>query len=84
MIKIFFVKSILISFLFSQSIEISGIVFDNHFKTPLEGVNVFSNKVGTVTNENGKFILLVDSKSEIIFSFIHPKSPPLDAVLEML
>jgi iron complex outermembrane receptor protein len=70
MIKIFFVKCILISFLFSQSIEISGIVFDNHFKTPLEGVNVFSNKVGTVTNENGKFILLVDSKSEIIFSFI--------------
>ena len=68
--KILFLIVFLTSLLFSQSIEISGVVFDNQSKKPLEGVNVFSNEVGSITNKNGKFILLVDDGSEITFSFI--------------
>ena len=68
--KVLFLIVFLTSLLFSQSIEISGVVFDNQSKKSLEGVNVFSNEVGSITNKNGKFILLVDDGSEITFSFI--------------
>jgi len=67
---IFFLTATLISTLFSQLTEVSGVVFDNKSKIPLEGVNISSNEVGTVTNKDGKFRLLVDDENEIIFSFI--------------
>lgn len=67
---IFFLTATLISTLFSQLTEVSGVVFDNKSKIPLEGVNISSNEVGTVTNKDGKFILLVEDENEIIFSFI--------------
>lgn len=67
---IFFLTTTLISTLFSQLTEVSGVVFDNKSKIPLEGVNISSNEVGTVTNKDGKFILLVEDENEIIFSFI--------------
>ena len=67
---IFFLTATLISTLFSQLTEVSGLVFDNKSKIPLEGVNISSNEVGTVTNKDGKFILLVEDENEIIFSFI--------------
>ena len=54
--KLLILKAILTSLLFSQSIEIKGEVFDNQSKIPLEGVNILSNEVGTVTNEDGEFI----------------------------
>ena len=54
---IFFLTATLISTLFSQLTEVSGVVFDNKSKIPLEGVNISSNEVGTVTNKDGKFIL---------------------------
>ena len=68
--KLLILKLILTSLLFSQSIEIKGEVFDNQSKIPLEGVNILSNEDGTVTNEDGEFILLVEDGSEITFSFI--------------
>ena len=68
--KLLILKAILTSLLFSQSIEIKGEVFDSQSKIPLEGVNILSNEVGTVTNEDGEFILLVEDGSEITFSFI--------------
>ena len=67
---IFFLTATLISTLFSQLTEVSGVVFDNKSKIPLEGVNISSNEVGTVTNKDGKFRLLVEDENEIIFSFI--------------
>ena len=67
---IFFLTATLISTLFSQLTEVSGVVFDNKSKIHLEGVNISSNEVGTVTNKDGKFILLVEDENEIIFSFI--------------
>ena len=67
---IFFLTTTLISTLFSQLTEVSGVVFDNKSKIPLEGVNISSNEVGTVTNKDGKFRLLVEDENEIIFSFI--------------
>lgn len=67
---IFFLTATLISTLFSQLTEVSGVVFDNKSKIHLEGVNISSNEVGTVTNKDGKFRLLVDDENEIIFSFI--------------
>ena len=68
--KLLILKAILTSLLFSQSIEIKGEVFDNQSKIPLEGVNILSNEVGTVTNKDGEFILLVEDGSEITFSII--------------
>ena len=67
---IFFLTATLISTLFSQLTEVSGVVFDNKSKIHLEGVNISSNEVGTVTNKDGKFRLLVEDENEIIFSFI--------------
>ncbi|MBT4148900.1 MAG: TonB-dependent receptor [Candidatus Marinimicrobia bacterium] len=67
---IFFLTTTLISTLFSQLTEVSGVVFDNKSKIHLEGVNISSNEVGTVTNKDGKFRLLVEDENEIIFSFI--------------
>ena len=68
--NIFFLSITLISSLFTQSIQIAGIVFDQETQRPLEGVNVISGDIGTVTTKDGMFSVLIINGTEISFSHI--------------
>ena len=56
---------------FSQSIVISGVVFDETEKDPLIGVNIISGDIGTTTDIDGKYNLeLNNGKHQISFHYI--------------
>jgi len=56
--------------IFSQSIEVSGIVVEGESHTPLVGVNVLAGESGTSSNETGAFSIIVQDGFEISFSYI--------------
>jgi iron complex outermembrane receptor protein len=68
--NIFFLSITLFSSLFTQSIQIAGIVFDQETQSPLEGVNVISGDIGTVTTKDGMFSVSIINGAEISFSYI--------------
>ena len=55
------------TYIFSQ---ISGIVFDEISKKPIENVNVIFNKNGAVTNQKGEFVIDAQVGDKLIFSHI--------------
>ena len=56
--------------IFSQSIEVSGIVVEGESHTPLVGVNILAGESGTTSNETGTFSIIVQDGFEISFSYI--------------
>lgn len=55
-------------FIFSQNVK--GVVIDKKTKKPISGVSVFekNSKIGTITNSNGYFYLILKNKDvQIIF-----------------
>jgi hypothetical protein len=66
---------ILISYSFSQPKKISGIVLDAKKQVPVEGANVFVSRVeiGTTSDADGYFKLLIDAKYKVdtlVISFL--------------
>ena len=55
------------SFLFSQ---INGTILDESTLLPISNVNISTNAYGTVSNDNGTFLIKVVEGSEITFSHI--------------
>ena len=49
---------------FSQSIVISGVVFDETEKDPLIGVNIISGDIGTTTDIDGKYNLELNMRNK--------------------
>ena len=50
--------------------KIHGTVLDSKTDTPLSGVNITGNKLGTSSDNDGNFILNVDQGTELTFSHI--------------
>ena len=70
---------ILISHSFSQPIKISGIVLDAKKQLPVEGANIFVSRVeiGTTSDDDGYFKLLIDAKYNNLDKITELKSPLL-------
>ena len=50
--------------------QIHGTVLDSKTDTPLSGVNITGNNMGTSSDDEGKFILHLEQGTELIFSHI--------------
>ena len=50
--------------------QISGTVFDSVTKKPIENVNIVSSGTGTITNQNGEFMLDIQNGAKLKFSHI--------------
>jgi len=68
---------------FSQSIVITGVVFDKKEKDPLIGVNIISGDIGTTTDIDGKYNLkLENGKHNISFHYIGYETFSIDIDLK--
>ncbi len=56
--------------LYTQSIEVKGIIVDSESQSPLVGVNIVSGETGTTSDGRGGFTLSVSDGENISFSFI--------------
>ena len=63
-----------LTFIFSlQTIvfsQITGAVFDSVSRKPIENVNIVSNGTGTITNQNGEFVMDTQNGAKLKFSHI--------------
>ncbi len=75
----FFLASLFMLFLNAQAskgdVTVIGVVFDNQTKEPLPGASVIYGKVGTSTDENGRFTIKAFSgEVHLIFRFVGYKA----------
>ena len=65
---------LILTFIFSlQTIifsQITGTVFDSASRKPIENVNIVSNGTGTITNQNGEFVMDTQNGAKLKFSHI--------------
>ena len=66
-----FLLPLFLSYLFAETITVSGKVLDETTQLPISNVNVFHGQEGTYSNSAGKFKLELNKESiEITFSHI--------------
>ena len=56
--------------IYTQSLEVKGLIVDSESQLPLVGVNILSGESGTTSNETGTFSIIVQDEFEISFSYI--------------
>jgi len=56
--------------IYTQSLEVKGIIVDSESQLPLVGVNILAGESGTTSNETGTFSIIVQGEFEISFSYI--------------
>ena len=57
-------------FVNSQTATIKGIILDNN-NLPISNVNIKAGATGTVTNDNGFYLLKIRSNQDVLVEFSH-------------
>ena len=72
----FFLVCLLISFVASSQVRVSGTVYDLSRKVGLEAVSVLSTSgSGTITNKSGQYSIIVNETDSIWFSYLNKPTP---------